>query len=244
MVELGRGREGRLRLFPPPHKLPSRMGVPKIAPNCRRMGQRHGPNNLSARGFWLRHLWLAGWDSDDLFMPNSNLETETNGPPDDGGHGRLIKLGRVTCAFGYSLANCAAIEVDGGYVLVDALASVAAAKRVQREFDQHAIGPLLAVIYTHSHSDHIRGTTAFLESQVPIWAQENFIHELHRTYMLSRGSFRRGAKQFGYGLPAGAVPTGGIGPPLRLDEGVAPPLKVPTHTFRHVEELVIGDVRI
>jgi alkyl sulfatase BDS1-like metallo-beta-lactamase superfamily hydrolase len=157
---------------------------------------------------------------------------------------RIVKVGRVHCALGYGLANSSMIAVENGYVVVDTLPILRAARPLRQEFDQRVPGGVAAVIYTHFHTDHVSGTTAFAEPGVPIWAHERCADELGNVYRLSRSTYRRAARQFGMGLEPGLVQTCGVGPPLELDEGPVPPTMFPTHTFRDVARLEIGGVRI
>jgi alkyl sulfatase BDS1-like metallo-beta-lactamase superfamily hydrolase len=158
---------------------------------------------------------------------------------------RIERVGEhVYCAIGYALANVAMIAVDGGKVIVDATESVRAARAVKSEFDKLVPGPVKAIIFTHSHPDHILGASVFQEPGAEIWAQENFSEEL-RTQMgiLSRTVRRRASKQFGESLPSLQAAGGGIGPALRLDLDAVPPILFPTRTFRGRTELKIGGVR-
>jgi alkyl sulfatase BDS1-like metallo-beta-lactamase superfamily hydrolase len=147
------------------------------------------------------------------------------------------------CALGYALSNVTMIAVDGGKVIVDATESVRAAKEIRAEFDKLIPGPVKAIIFTHSHPDHILGASAFNDEGTEIWAQENFAEEL-RTQMgtLSRTVRRRASKQFGESLDATHFAGGGIGPGLRLDLDAVPPILFPTHTFRSNSELSFGGV--
>lgn len=156
----------------------------------------------------------------------------------------ISQFGRAHCAVNYSLANATMIEVEGGYVLVDALASVSAAEEVKREFESRAGGNLKAIIYTHSHTDHIRGASVFADANIPIWAHELFGDELQNVFRLSRATYRRAARQFGFGLERSVVKTNAIGPPLEFDDGPMPPIVMPTDFVSDQSNLEIGGVRI
>ncbi|MBW3599251.1 MAG: alkyl/aryl-sulfatase [Planctomycetes bacterium] len=157
---------------------------------------------------------------------------------------RVYSRGRVHAAVNLAISNFTAIEVDGGYVLIDTGPDVASARKAQSEFRRRVENDRLqAIIYTHGHWDHVRGTAVFHRPGIPIWAHENFAEHMRQENRLPNAYFRRGAKQFGYGLPHDRAPHEGIGPALRLPRGKVPSLIMPTHTFRERAETVIGGTR-
>lgn len=155
---------------------------------------------------------------------------------------RVESHGRVHCAQDYDLANVTAVEVDGGYVVVDTASSREAATRIRQEFEKTLQGKPQAVIYTHSHHDHVGGVSVFRDEPIPIWAQAGFRAEMFQSQMLPNAYFLRAARQFGYGLSPEQVVTNGIGPPLRLDEGALPPIFPPTDTVDQTAEVTFGNV--
>jgi alkyl sulfatase BDS1-like metallo-beta-lactamase superfamily hydrolase len=159
------------------------------------------------------------------------------------GDGRIERIGRVFCAVDFAMSNCAAVQVDGGYVLVDTGPGIVAGERIRDALAPHLSGNLLAIIYTHSHPDHVLGTCAWWSPGVPIWATEQFHEEIRQQRRLGPIFIERGAKQFGLRLPDGIASATGIGPPLTIDPGTIAPLIPPTHTFRESHALTIGGVR-
>jgi len=73
----------------------------------------------------------------------------------------------VHVAVGFDLGNAILIEGADGLIIVDTLASVAAARAVKPEFDRISTKPLKAIIYTHHHIDHVGGASAFADGQSP-----------------------------------------------------------------------------
>lgn len=132
----------------------------------------------------------------------------------------------VWVAVGYGLANSILVEGDTGVVLVDAMESAAAATEVRAAFDSITRKPVVAVVYTHNHRDHIGGTRQLTGGRaVPVYA-----HALWPRLELAASPVRgaitaRSLRQFGVGLPHGDRPNDGIGPELRLGMAdLAPPV--------------------
>lgn len=132
------------------------------------------------------------------------------------------------------------IRVDGGYVAIDAGAHPETTRQIAAEWERVAGGPIQALIYTHSHPDHIGGADGFDLEGVPIWAQSRFLDELADMQLLPNATFLRGVRQSGSVLPVEVALSNGIGPPLRKNDALVPPLHVPTMTFERTEELVVG----
>jgi len=155
---------------------------------------------------------------------------------------RIEKVGDgVYCAVGYALANSSMIVVDGGKVVIDTTESLQSAKEIKEQFDAIAPGPYLAVIYTHTHPDHVLGASAFTDEKTRIWATDQAIPALNDQFA-SLGTIlrKRGAKQFGEALPDNTKHSSGIGPFLRIDKGPVPPLLYPTDTFSGTKKVEIG----
>lgn len=158
---------------------------------------------------------------------------------------RIEKVGeRVYLAIGYALANSIMVEVEGGKVIVDCTESVVAAKEIKAEFDKLVPGPVKAIIYTHSHPDHVLGSSVFHQDAVPIWAHEASLQAMNDQFASLADTLRyRGHKQFGEGLSEKQRISNGIGPFLRLDPGPVPPLLYPTQTFTGIKKLEFGGVK-
>ena len=158
---------------------------------------------------------------------------------------RIEKVGdNVYSAIGYGLANSIMIVVQGGKVIIDTTESVTAAREIKREFDRIAPGPVKAIIYTHSHADHILGASVFHEEGVEIWAHERAVGMMNEQFAsLASTVRRRAAKMFGENLEPSVKFSNGIGITLRLDPGPTPPILYPTKTFTDTATLEIGGVK-
>lgn len=147
----------------------------------------------------------------------------------------------IYCAIGYALSNSAMIVVEGGKVIVDTTESVRAATEIKKEFDQIAPGPVLAIIYTHTHPDHVLGTSVFYESGADIWATDRSIDSLNEQFAsLAKTIRNRANRQYGNQLSSELRISNGIGPMLNLDPPPAPPIYYPTKTFSDQKRIEIG----
>ena len=94
---------------------------------------------------------------------------------------RIESFGPVHCAIDFDMANLSMVEVEGGFVAIDTGSNPEAGREVLQHWQQQAAGPLLGLIYTHSHIDHIAGASAFPVADIPIWAHKKFLAELDAT---------------------------------------------------------------
>ena len=68
----------------------------------------------------------------------------------------------VWVAIGYGLANTIMIEGDHGVIIVDCMESNEAANDAMEAFRAVCVKPVVAIVYTHNHTDHIGGVHTFL----------------------------------------------------------------------------------
>lgn len=104
-------------------------------------------------------------------------------------HGKLFerkihRVGdRVYCAVGYGLANIIAIDGPGGMVVIDTGIDTAQAAAVMADLRLITAAPVVAIVYTHHHTDHVQGTRAVLAEEqiasqsVPIYAHSSLLGE-------------------------------------------------------------------
>lgn len=162
------------------------------------------------------------------------------GPP------RVVEIGdRVLVAIGYDLANTMLIRTDAGHVVVDVGMSPARAAQARAALLERAPGAVAAVIYTHSHIDHVGGASAWVGTDTPIWATSAFTAHFLKQYGLFRpAETRRAARQFGVHVHEESLPCAALGRRIDLEAATRTGARLPTHTFDGAKTLEIGGVRI
>ena len=137
----------------------------------------------------------------------------------------------IHVAIGYALANVIMIEGDDGLIIVDTTESVAAAQQIKAEFDKISNKPVKAIVYTHSHVDHVGGASVFAGDDDPeIYSHEKALRE-NLPINVGRAG-RGGADQFGIRLSDAQRLNAGIGPKLMFaGGGVGSGYIAPTQTF-------------
>jgi alkyl sulfatase BDS1-like metallo-beta-lactamase superfamily hydrolase len=110
---------------------------------------------------------------------------------------------------GFDLANMTLVESDTGVIVIDTLVTIETARAGLELYRQHRGNrPVVAVIYTHSHSDHFGGVRGVLtEAQIgttPIIAPEHFLMEAISESVFAGTAMSRRALYFsGAMLPRG-----------------------------------------
>ena len=145
-------------------------------------------------------------------------------------HPSLWRQGRVLRAEGlfrlapglyqvrnFDNSNVTFIETPNGWIVIDPLTFTEVARAAFDLLKQHvADKPVLAVIYTHSHTDHFAGAAGMVSVEdaaagtVQIIAPQGFVDEVVSEWILAGTAMgRRAFYQFGYFLPRG--PQGHVG---------------------------------
>ncbi|MCZ8324442.1 MAG: MBL fold metallo-hydrolase [Sphingomonadaceae bacterium] len=109
------------------------------------------------------------------------------------------------------------IETPRGWIVIDPLTVEEVARVAFDLLKQHvADKPILAVIYTHSHTDHFAGATGIIDprdvaaGRIQVIAPKGFVEEVVSEWMMAGTAMgRRAFYQFGYFLPRD--PKGHIG---------------------------------
>lgn len=147
----------------------------------------------------------------------------------------------VYVAIGYALANSVLIVAPEGRIIVDTTESMEAAREIKKEFDEISNSPVVAVIYSHGHPDHILGASIFMEKDTEVYAHEGFANFIKQQYGLCLPLITvRGTRQFGTALPEGWIPCHGCGIKLILDKDETPIIIFPTRVFKDEMRANIG----
>lgn len=137
---------------------------------------------------------------------------------------------------GFDLANITFVKGATGWIVIDTLGANETAKAAYDLVTEHLGAlPIVAVIYTHSHTDHFGGTAGIVSladvraGKVQVIAPEGFLEAAVGENVIAGPAMqRRATYQFGVPLPKGAhgLVNAGIGPGLaRGTSSLIPPTK-------------------
>ncbi len=150
----------------------------------------------------------------------------------------------IYVAIGYGIANSIMLEGDDGLVIVDTMESLEAARQVLAEFRKLSDKPVKAIIYTHSHPDHVGGAAAFVapNTQVPVYAQARVASNMDKVASeLQAVITQRSLRMYGTQLPQGERINIGIGGFLDFQQGSTVGSLRPTRTFdEQLDDTVAG----
>jgi len=142
----------------------------------------------------------------------------------------------VYFAIGYAASNVTMIVGTDGIIIIDTTESTRAAANVLAEFRKITDLPVKAIVYTHSHRDHVGGASVFAEGAAPeVIARSNLSPDLFRRDPRpapTKIMMKRTRRQFGMGLADGTERINlGIGPSDRPMEGMGAGFVEPTVMF-------------
>ncbi|MCF3650608.1 alkyl/aryl-sulfatase [Synoicihabitans lomoniglobus] len=140
----------------------------------------------------------------------------------------------VFTAVGYHGANTSMIVGTDGVIIVDTLMVPTAAATALQALRAYSDKPVKAIIYTHSHGDHIGGASAFVGDEMPaIYAMEGFGSAEGVTEMVGPIKAKRNVRQFGRNLPLAEQTNRGVAPAGTVDrdggKGILPPTVLVPH---------------
>ncbi len=128
----------------------------------------------------------------------------------------------VYTAIGYQVTANSMIIGDDGIIIVDPGQMPVMASRVRKAFEEITDKPVTAIIYTHSHGDHINGAPAFYEEGkgIQVWARSNFGSETARNQETGLLGGVRSSNTQGFDLkPEQKIGVGVAIPPERRPSG-------------------------
>jgi len=149
----------------------------------------------------------------------------------------------VFLAIGFDVANTIVVVTDAGNVVVDPGMSPARARVVRAAIGEHAPGKTAAIVYTHSHIDHIGGASAWADEGTEVWATAAFADHFIKQYSVYRDVEQaRGMRQFGAHVGDESLPCSALGRRIDFEGVLETGVVMPTHTFSGRHELRIGGV--
>ena len=152
----------------------------------------------------------------------------------------------IHVAIGFGIANSIMIEGEDGVIIVDTMESMEAAQRVAERFRGITDKPVEALVYTHSHPDHILGAGAFVDDEpVRVFAHDTLEGEADRIFsVLMPVITNRAMHMYGNLLPDEARTNVGIGPFVDTTEDTTVQMLRPTDTFSDSLEVEVAGVRM
>lgn len=149
----------------------------------------------------------------------------------------------VYVAIGFGIANSIMIETAEGRIIVDTMETLDQAKRVRERFDQISQKPIIAIIYTHNHPDHVYGAAAFDDNgSTPVYAHARTAALMDELVSTLRPRMNvRAAHMYGTLLSGDAFGNVGIGPFVGMFSPEAQlEARRPTVTYEDSLELTLG----
>lgn len=133
---------------------------------------------------------------------------------------KLVSLGKsVQVAIGYDYSVYAFIETKEGVIAIDTGWFMPNTERALKDYRDTVKKPIKAIVYTHTHGDHVGGTAALIPPEqrdnIQIIGPRDWQRNVQYEVESGGKVYRRAFSQFGAMLPQGiegAVSTGLAGP--------------------------------
>src|SRR5690606_7445127 len=127
----------------------------------------------------------------------------------------------------------------------DAMMSPERAEEAKAALAKVAPGPTKALIFTHSHIDHVGGASVWLDEGTEIWATARFREHFVKQYgVFQRAERIRGVRQFGRNVDAKSLECSALGRRPDFDLHVGGGIRMPTKTFDDKTSFRVGGAEI
>lgn len=150
----------------------------------------------------------------------------------------------VYIAMGFGIANSIMLEGTDGIIIVDTTETVEAAREVLTEFRKITDKPVKAIVYTHSHPDHIGGATVFTNgAKIPVYAQEGVVANMDKLASELRPIITaRSMRMYGTQLTPEQRPNIGVGGFLAVHAESTFDVIRPTITFKDSLDATVAGI--
>lgn len=167
-------------------------------------------------------------------------------------HGLFKVADGVWQVRGFDIANATFIAGKSGWIVIDPLTTAEAAKAaLDLANDKLSARPVVALIYTHSHTDHFGGARGMVAQadveagRVQVIAPAGFLeHAVSENVIAGPAMARRATYQFGTTLPKSATGQVSAGIGQALSVGTQTLIPPTVDVVRTGQELVVDGVRI
>jgi alkyl sulfatase BDS1-like metallo-beta-lactamase superfamily hydrolase len=151
----------------------------------------------------------------------------------------------VYCAIGFGLANSIMIEGEEGVIIVDVMESPGAAKEVNAEFRKITQKPVKAIVYTHNHTDHIKGAAVFANGGNPMVIAQETLEDIYTSTVTFIKPIieKRSLRMFGvYLRPEDELVNAGLGLNMNIKDTNEEGYLSPNTTFKDSLKMTISGI--
>lgn len=152
----------------------------------------------------------------------------------------------VYSAVGYGIANSILLVGNDGLIIIDTLDELKASKQVLEDFRKISSLPIKAIIYTHSHPDHIFGSGSFVTDGSPeVYAHESLLPTVQKLASETTPIIgTRSARMFGNYLEKNDLVNVGIGPYQGYNTDTKLDFVPPTKTFSDTLDIEVSGIKL